>query len=272
MANVPGFLAEHKIPVGTVSDTEIAKEINDAVEASSAIKNIVQSLQNYQVYLNFTEIEKQEKDRAAIINTIIKTLQQKPSVINVFEINKLMQAVIPEPQKEMMANGYNPKRSGDIQFTFKPGYFDGCFNNQLNLIDTFRNSGTAVDIEIHGQDFTVCNIGIMNPNNRKDGNVFRISLAENDRMKVDSNVKFIKLARPVQVTSSDLNADGKMDYLVCEYGNLTGALSWMENLGNNKFERHVLRGLPGAIKAYVRDVNHKVCRIFGCCLHKEKKV
>lgn len=86
---------------------------------------MVQSVQNYQVYLNFAEIEKQGKDRVAIINTVIKTLQQKPSVINVLEINKLMQTVIPEPQKEMMANGYNPKRSGDIQFTFKPGYFDG---------------------------------------------------------------------------------------------------------------------------------------------------
>lgn len=97
MANVPGFLAEHKIPVGTVSDTEIAKEINDAVEASSAIKNIVQSLQNYQVYLNFTEIEKQGKDKATIVNTVIKTLQQKSFIVNLFEINKLMQAVIPEP-------------------------------------------------------------------------------------------------------------------------------------------------------------------------------
>ena len=29
----------------------------------------------------------------------------------------------------------------------------------------------------------------------------------------------------------------------------------MENLGNNKFERHVLREVPGAIKAYVRDYN-----------------
>jgi hypothetical protein len=25
----------------------------------------------------------------------------------------------------MFINGYNPKRSGDIMFTFKPGYFDG---------------------------------------------------------------------------------------------------------------------------------------------------
>jgi hypothetical protein len=130
------------------------------------------------------------------------------------------------------------------------------FNNQLNLIDTFGNNGTAVDIEIHGQDFTFCNIGVMNPNNGKYGNIFHTSLAENDKMKVDSNVKFNNLARPVQVISSDLNVDGKMDYLVCEYGNLIGALSWMENLGNNKFERHVIRGVPGAIKAYIRDVNH----------------
>jgi predicted AlkP superfamily pyrophosphatase or phosphodiesterase len=125
VAHVPGFLAEHKIPGGTVSDKEITKEINQAVEAASGIKNVVQSVQNYQVYLNFNEIEKQGKDKAAIVNIVIKTLQLKPSVINVFEINKLMQTVIPEPQKEMMVNGYNPKRSGDIQFTFKPGYFDG---------------------------------------------------------------------------------------------------------------------------------------------------
>jgi hypothetical protein len=36
---------------------------------------------------------------------------------------------------------------------------------------------------------------------------------------------------------------------------LTGALSWSENLGNNNFTRHVLRPLPGAIKAYVEDYN-----------------
>ena len=36
-----------------------------------------------------------------------------------------MEASIPQPQKDRMANGFTPKRSGDIQFTFKPGYFDG---------------------------------------------------------------------------------------------------------------------------------------------------
>ena len=55
---------------------------------------------------------------------------------------------------------------------------------------------------------------------------------------------------------SDLNHDGRTDYLVCEFGNLTGALSWMENLGDNKFKHHVISPVPGAIKAYIRDENH----------------
>jgi hypothetical protein len=32
---------------------------------------------------------------------------------------------LPEAQRNMLINGYNPKRSGDIQFIFLPGYFDG---------------------------------------------------------------------------------------------------------------------------------------------------
>jgi hypothetical protein len=32
---------------------------------------------------------------------------------------------LPEPQKTMLINGYAPSRSGDIQFIFRPGYFDG---------------------------------------------------------------------------------------------------------------------------------------------------
>ncbi len=64
------------------------------------------------------------------------------------------------------------------------------------------------------------------------------------------------LQRPVQITGADLNNDGREDYIVCEFGYLTGAFSWLENLGNNQFKKHVLRNIPGAIKAFVQDYNH----------------
>ena len=125
VAHVPAFLIEHKIPGGTFSDADFTKEINQTIETKFGIKNIVQSVQNYQLYLNLGEIEKQGKDKAAIVSIVIDLLRQKPYIVNVFETDKIMQATIAEPQKQMMTNGYNPKRSGDIQFTFKPAYFDG---------------------------------------------------------------------------------------------------------------------------------------------------
>jgi len=128
------------------------------------------------------------------------------------------------------------------------------FDNQLSLLDTFKTSSPAVDIEIRKQELVVCNIGIMNPNNGKYGSLRKINL-ENGKMKEDTTLKIEQLARPVQLTSVDLNNDGREDYLVCEFGHLTGSLSWMENKGSNQYVRHVLRPFPGAIKAYVRDVN-----------------
>ena len=125
VAHVPAFLAEHKIPGGIFNDADLAKELNQEIESKFALKNAILSVQNYQVYINFKEIEKQGKDGTAFVSDLIKLMKQKPLIVDVFETDKIMQATIPEPQKQMMINGYNPKRSGDIQFTFKPGYFDG---------------------------------------------------------------------------------------------------------------------------------------------------
>lgn len=130
------------------------------------------------------------------------------------------------------------------------------FDDHLNLLDSFKNISPVVDIERDGQGLIACNIGIMNPNNGKYGTALRIVTSPQGKMEADTSVRFDGLARPVQITPADFNKDGKTDYLVCEFGNLMGSLSWVENLGNNKFQHHVLRGVPGAIKAYIRDVNH----------------
>ncbi len=125
VAHIPAFLAEHKIPGGNFEDGDIRKELNQVIETDFGVKNAVQSLQNYQVYLNINELEKQGKDVAAVKKAVIKILQAKPFIITAFETDKLAATTLSEPQKTMLTNGYNTKRSGDIQFTLKAGYFDG---------------------------------------------------------------------------------------------------------------------------------------------------
>jgi hypothetical protein len=129
------------------------------------------------------------------------------------------------------------------------------FDKHLQLTDSLKIGGPAVDFDFKQNELIACNMGNINPHDSKLGSADIINLVGN-KMKLSATPLFDKLGRPVQIAEVDLNKDGKKDYIVCEFGNLTGALSWMENLGNNKFERHILRAFPGAIKTYVDDYNH----------------
>jgi hypothetical protein len=129
-------------------------------------------------------------------------------------------------------------------------------DDRLMAFDSLKCKSPIVDLEIFNHEMITCNIGNINPNDAKSGRLSKLSLSENKGLKEDSIFQIDKLARPVQASAADLNADGRTDYLICEFGNRLGALSWMENLGNNNYEKHIIRAFPGAIKAYIRDVNN----------------
>ena len=125
VAHIPAFLNEHNMPGGTFDDNAILKEINSSLAIEFGMDKILQNIQNYQFYINIKEVEKNGKDLEQIKKSVIKALMAKPFIVNAFDIKKLNETTLPQPQKNMMANGYNPVRSGDIMFTVKPGYFDG---------------------------------------------------------------------------------------------------------------------------------------------------
>jgi hypothetical protein len=104
------------------------------------------------------------------------------------------------------------------------------FDKQLRVKDSIDFKGPIVDINFSEKKMVVCDIGILNPNNGKFGNVESVNINSGSKMLNDSLILFDSLKRPVQLTSTDLNRDGRMDYLVCEFGNLKGELSWMEGL------------------------------------------
>jgi len=125
VAHIPAFLNEHNIPGGTFDETALTKELNKTVEEKLNVKTAIKTIMNYQLYLNKDNIATAGKTMAEVKQLLIDLLKEKDFIIAAIELDKAGTATLPSPQKEMMINGYNPKRSGDIQFTFKPGYFDG---------------------------------------------------------------------------------------------------------------------------------------------------
>jgi hypothetical protein len=129
------------------------------------------------------------------------------------------------------------------------------FTNITSPADSVSSSGNIVDMVFGDHKYVFCDIGQLNPTNAKLGS---LAIGLGDTLRNDSSHLFkvaTGLARPVALAMADLNTDGRTDYVVCEFGNLTGALSWFEDLGTGHYLRHILRPLPGAIKAYVFDHN-----------------
>jgi len=131
------------------------------------------------------------------------------------------------------------------------------FDAQLNLVDSFKTKGPVVNRLALKNNWLLCDIGILNPDNGANGSIKSITLDKENRFPKEGEKTILdRLQRPVQFESVDLNADGRQDLLVCEFGYLTGALNWYENKKGGGYEKHGLRAKPGAIKALVQDYNH----------------
>lgn len=130
------------------------------------------------------------------------------------------------------------------------------FDKNLQLIDQVKTNNIGTSFKTKDDNLYVTNIGEFRPNPGKlTGNVMVL--------RQDSKHKFSKpkvlldsLDRPVESIEIDLDNDGKKDLIVTEFGFLRGNFSWYKNMGNGKYEKKILKAVPGAISAYVEDVNH----------------
>ncbi len=125
VAQVPGFLREHGIPAGSVDMPGMARLMNASLKSKFGKDNLIVSSDNYQFTLNHPAIDSAQLNAEEIKNWMIGYLSVDPGIARAFAIDKLMQTTLNSTQKNMLANGYYPKRSGDVQVILKPQYLEG---------------------------------------------------------------------------------------------------------------------------------------------------
>ncbi len=102
--------------------------------------------------------------------------------------------------------------------------------------------------ERNGKYFAVT-MGILQPSDQKLGKLTSVMTGKQPAVIIDS------LQRSIQASYADLDADGREDIIMSEFGYRTGALSWFKNKADNKYEKNMLRPLPGAMGSKVYDFN-----------------
>lgn len=127
-AHVPAFLQSKKIPAGIYLEAPLAKEINEAVKEKFGIDEVIENFQNYQVYLNDAGIIAKKESKQEVMQYIIELLRSKDFITDAFATADIVTHPITAVVKEKLINGYNYKRSGDIQMLIKPAYFEAYGN------------------------------------------------------------------------------------------------------------------------------------------------
>lgn len=123
------------------------------------------------------------------------------------------------------------------------------FNREFEVQDSFKLASAASKLMLNEKaDPMILVMGIMDPNEQSLGNLTVLQRQSKTFTKVIDS-----LQRPVDFEKADLNNDGTDDYVVCNFGNYTGALVAYQVQENGKFRKHILQHLPGARKIVVRD-------------------
>jgi hypothetical protein len=110
-----------------------------------------------------------------------------------------------------------------------------------------------VDMEGDGDlDLLIASMGQVFPNNDKIGAVV---ILENDGSQgFTRHVVVDRIARVTDVRAADFDGDGKLDLAVGQFGYDEGEVRWMRNLGDWRFESHILLSLAGTVNVCPADL------------------
>lgn len=113
------------------------------------------------------------------------------------------------------------------------------------LVQLFASAVSGFDHQ--GDEELILEMGYMNPSDIPRGKLWRF---QNGKRSVLAE----GLHRPVFVESMDVNEDGTLEYLICEFGNRVGRLSLLEWDGT-AYGKKTLISQPGMIRIQLADMN-----------------
>lgn len=118
-ADIPAYV---KSNTGYYSETKIQNVLNSALEKEFHKTSIIEDVSNLQVFLDRGLIEKYKIDEKLILQTCKRNIDSLYGIHDVLLAADLAKCNSVERICELLKNGYNPKRSGDLLLIGEPGW------------------------------------------------------------------------------------------------------------------------------------------------------
>ncbi|MBX3241707.1 MAG: alkaline phosphatase family protein [Chitinophagaceae bacterium] len=121
----PGFYLENKMPSGALVDKDYSTPLVEALKQKFGVEKPVLSFTNYQLYMNWEELDAKGADRKEVEKIVKSVLLKAAGIANVVTMESAGTAPIPDAIKNMLIKGYNVKRSGDFTIIVQPTWKGG---------------------------------------------------------------------------------------------------------------------------------------------------
>ncbi|WP_026812307.1 alkaline phosphatase PafA [Arenibacter certesii] len=118
--HVPAYLKDQKIPANYIDQADIKSKLNDYLKFTFGSTEIIKNISNDQIFLDHKVVKNLEMDLADLQNEIAQELMLYEGVYKVYTANQMWQNNYTKGISNILQNGYNQKRSGDIIIVYNP--------------------------------------------------------------------------------------------------------------------------------------------------------
>ena len=138
------LLTQHNIASGGLEMWNKIKPIEASLEQELGFAPVISSENNGKIYLNHQAIARGGKTVEEVRAAVCRKLEENDNILFAVDYDKVMVSSVPQPVREMIVNGYDKKRSGDIFYVPRAGWenvpagkdYKGTTHGQWNPYDT----------------------------------------------------------------------------------------------------------------------------------------
>lgn len=121
-AHNSNLMKQHRIPAGGLELWENIKPIEKQLETEFGFSPVIKDENAGRIYLNHEGITKAGKNLDEVKTRVCELLEQNENILYAVDYDKVLTSSIPQPIREMIVNGYNKKRSGDLFYVPRAGW------------------------------------------------------------------------------------------------------------------------------------------------------
>src|SRR5690606_22664446 len=118
--HVPAYLKDNKVPAVYLDFDSIKNSLDDYLRFTFGSAELIKDISNDQIFLDHKVIKNLDMDLTEVQNVIARELMGHNSIYMVYTANQMWQNNFTKGIANIMQNGYNQKRSGDILIVYRP--------------------------------------------------------------------------------------------------------------------------------------------------------